>query len=460
MLEKLTDTFEWLNRDIALITAGRIFRSLSAGFVGILFPVYVAKLGFDAVHLSYLVCTAAASGGVLAAVVGFCSDRFGRRNLLICMALMQAVGCIAFAISGRFEALLVGAAMGAMGGGGPMGGGGAFGAYFPAEQALVAEHSADISRTAVFGALSFVGVAASAVGALIAGVPALMRNHFDVTLLSGYRGLFWSATGLALATVLITIPIRERRSSGTDSESHPHADAIRIKGGRRTLGLSHVAWGIVGRFWAVGVVNGFAFGMLGPFLILWFYTRFGAGPSRLASVFFVVNLVAMIPYLSVSRVTRRAGTVNTIGVSRFLSSVVLGLMVLMPTYFAAALLFVLRAGLNALSIPARQSYMMGLTDPAERATVSGLTTLAPQTASLVSPYLAGVLMDSAWTSMPIEIAAILQALSAGLFYVFFRGIQPPEEEAAGVAQALALDTVPITDSEGYPEPATQRYPGS
>jgi MFS family permease len=453
MLERFADTFEWLNRDIALITAGRIFRSLSASYLGILIPVYIAKLGFDAVHLSYLVCTAAASGGLLAAMVGFCSDRFGRRNLLICMALMQAAGCVAFAISSRFGALLVGAAMGAMGSGGPMGGGGAFGPYFPAEQALVAEHSADVSRTTVFGALSFVGVAASAVGALTAGLPALMRHHFGVALLSGYRGLFWSATGLALATVLITIPIRERGLAATEREARSRP--IRKTGGR-TLGLSHLAWGIVGRFWAVGLVNGFAFGMLGPFLILWFYTRFGAGPARLASVFFIVNLVAMIPYLSVSRVTRRAGTVNTIGASRFLSSVVLGLMVLMPNYYLAALLFVLRAGFNALSIPARQSYMMGLTDPAERATVGGLTTLAPQTASLASPYLAGILMDSARTSMPIELAALLQALSAGLFYVFFRRIRPPEEAVEGVAQTPVLEAVPAVDLGDYPEPAARR----
>lgn len=422
-MRRLTATFEWLNRDIGLLTMSRVLRSFLVSYLLIVVPIYVARIGFDAVHLGYLIAASALSNGLLAAIVGFCSDRFGRRNLLIVMALMQAAGCLAFALSTSFAVLMAAAFVGGLSGGGPPGGGGAFGPSFPAEQALIAEHSRAMSRTTVFGALAFLGVIASALGALMAALPHLLQQGFGTELVSGFRVLFWAGAVIAVATAFAVLPISEKRAGG--SESSPLQSLLSAE--RRTFGLSRPSWDIVGRFAAVGSINGFAFGMLGPFIVLWFYRRFGATSANLAGLYFIINLVAMLPYVTVGRITRYAGAVNTVTVGSIVAGGFLALMAVMPTYWAAAMFYVLRAMSNALQAPARQSYTMGLVEPQERATVAGLASAPAQLCSLVSPYIAGVLMENVWLGLPIEIAAVLGEISSVLFYALFRKLKPPEE---------------------------------
>jgi MFS family permease len=433
MMRRLTSTFAWLNRDIALLIVTRILRSILVSYLLIVVPIYIAKIGFNAIHFSYLVGAASLSNGLLAAVVGFCSDRFGRRNLLIIIALMQTAGCLAFALSTNFAVLMAAAFVGGLSGGGPAGGGGAFGPSFPAEQALIAEHSLDLSRTTVFGAMAFLGVAASGLGALMAALPHLLQHLSGMELVAGFRALFWLGAVLAAGSALAVVPVSERRTHAAAVQPLSAIAALE----RQRFGLSRSAWGIVGRFAVVGAINGLAFGMLGPFVVLWFYRRFGATAADLAGLYFIINLVAMLPYLTVGHISRRAGAVNTVTLGSAVAGIMLVLMALMPVYWMAALLYVVRATFNALQMPVRQSYMMGLIDSRERATVAGLSSAPSQLASLLSPYLAGILMENFWVSLPIEIAAVLAEISTVLFYCLFRRIKPPEERTAPVSAAAA-----------------------
>lgn len=111
------------------------------------------------------------------ALTGVLSDRFGRKTFLILISLLTVGGGLAFAVSTNFIVLVLAAAIGTIGrGGGGAGSGGNWGPFYPAEQALIAEHSTDFERTTVFGALSSVGVVAGAVGSLFAWLPRRYRR--------------------------------------------------------------------------------------------------------------------------------------------------------------------------------------------------------------------------------------------------------------------------------------------
>ncbi len=423
----------WMNRDLGLLLTGRTLRSLVQSYLAILVPIYVAKLGFDALHVGYLFTASAVASAALAAVVGLLSDRFGRRNLLIVISLMSAAAGVLFASANGFAMLALAAALGTVGRTGPAGAGGSVGPYFPAEQALIAEHSSDAARTTVFGALAFVGVVAGAVGSLMAASPHAISAIFATPLLDGYRALFWTAAVAGVAMALVTVPISERPRETAARESaraaYRNDPAPANPAGRKVLGLSRSSWWFVVRFGVINGTNGFAIGMLGPFVVYWFYRQFGASASQIASLFFIINLAAGIPNLMVGRISREAGTLNTIVVARAISSTFLLAMVAMPTYFMAALMYALRSVIGALWVPARQSYLMGMVDRSERATAAGLTNLPLQVTSLVSPPIAGVLMQEIALGLPIALAAILQALTAAMYYGFFHGVRPPEEEA-------------------------------
>lgn len=100
---------------------------------------------------------------------------------------------------------------------------------------------------------------------------------------------------------------------------------------------------------------------------------------------------------------------------------------MMPTFFLAALLYTLRMVTVTLAVPVAQSYLMGVIDPAERASAAGISTLPWQVGSSGGPYLAGYLMQYAAFDLPLELSAAASALSAVVYYLFFRNIPPPEE---------------------------------
>jgi hypothetical protein len=180
--------------------------------------------------------------------------------------------------------------------------------------------------------------------------------------------------------------------------------------------------------------NGLAIGMLGPFVVYWFYRRFGASSGELAGVFFIINLVSSIPYLAAGRIALMLGSVRAVVITRTISTVLLFGVVMVPTFGLAAILYGVRALFNLLSIPVRQSYLMGVIDPAERASASGFASFPSQATSAIGPYLAGYFMEHLALALPLEFAAAMQGLNTFLFWIFFRNVYPPEELDSGAAK--------------------------
>jgi MFS family permease len=421
---------DWLNHDLQYLLAGRALRSLAQGYLLIIVPLYLSLLGYDAEHLGILFGASALTSALLVAAIGVLSDRFGRKTLLIVISLMTAAGGVVFAVSSNFVVLVAGAALGTIGRGGGIGSGGAWGPYYPAEQALIAEQAADHQRTTVFGALSFVGVIASAVGSLLAHAPQLMQRMAGTTLVEGYRTLFALTVVLGIAMALVILPVRESHRYPAHAEPRPRGPHPQPPASRRIFGvaLSHESWSLIGRFMITSSVQGLAVGMLGPFVVYWFYRRYGVNAGTLGTLFFFVNLIVALPYLLAGRLARRMGAVSAVVWTRAVAIVLLFVMAVMPTFGLAALVFAVRTIFNTLGLPVRQSYLMGVVRPNERASAAGLANFPINATGAVSPYFAGVMMEHVALSLPLEIAALLMGINTTLYYFFFRNIRPPEEQ--------------------------------
>jgi MFS family permease len=427
----------WLNDNLVCLFAGRGLRSASQAYLVIVVPLYLAALGYDATYIGLMFAIVAMASAVMAALTGILSDRFGRKTMLIVISLMTALGGAVFAFSTRFVVLTIGAAVGTIGRGGGAGSAGAFGPYYPAEQPLIAEQVSDLDRTTVFGALSFVAVLGGAAGSLMAWTPRLMQHAFGWSVIEGYRALFIMTAVIGLAMVAVVIPVRESPHFGERErgarEMSPHEG---IRAGRLILGLSHASWRLVWRFMVTAATNGLAIGMLGPLLVYWFYRRFGVDAAEIGELYFVLNLVAAAPYLLAGRMAARYGSVNAVVVCRAVAALLLGVMVFMPRFWLAGMVYGARMIFNTLSIPVRQSFLMGVIPPAERSAAAGMANFPSQVGSSISPYAAGYLMQQAWLELPLEIAALLQALNAALYYFFFNAVRPPEEISADTGEPL------------------------
>ncbi|HEY9159088.1 MFS transporter [Candidatus Binatus sp.] len=417
----------WLNRDLMWLFLLRVLRSLSQGYLGIILPLYLVALGYGAEALGLLLAVSAVEAAVVSTVVGLLADRFGRKPLLVVISLLLAFGAFGFSFAHSFVWIVAFAAIGSIGRGGALAGG-AWGPFYPAVQALVAEHASDYNRTTVFGAFSFVGVVAGAVGSALAALPSLLRHFAGIDELTGYRILFVATGVLGVAMALAVFPINENRVLELELADELARQPQRPRPRQRlVLGLSPNSWRLVVRFMITNATNGLAIGMLGPIVVYWFYRRFGVNSAQLAGVFFAINMATAIPYLMAGRLALWMGSVRSVVATRAVSTVLMFAVVLMPTFALAALVYGIRAVFNVLSIPVRQSYLMGVIDPAERSSASGLASFPSQVTSAVGPYMAGYFMEHLMLSLPLEFAAVMQGLNTVLFYIFFRNVHPPEE---------------------------------
>ena len=432
---------EWSGRNFRLVFAARLAMSASRALAGVITPVYLALIGFSALMLGALVGVVAAVSALMSIGIGMVSDRVGRRPFLIVTPMLATVAGVVFAFDRTIAVLFVAAALGSFGRGAGAGAG-TIGPYQPAESAFVTEALTAKARNSAFGRLSF----ASSVGALAGGLLALLGPSVHLTgaaATDAFRAAYLVTAGLALLAGLLAVFITEPRRKASGEA----ARGGRFRFPRRSRGLVY-------RLWATNGVNGLAVGMFGPFVTYWFFRRFGATAGEIGVLFAVINAVTALSTLSAAGLARRWGLVPTVTVVRVAQAVLLVPLVLMPTFAAAGAVYLVRMAVQRVGLPLRQSYVLAMADPSERAAVSGLSNVPSQLATAASPLLSGYLFDEVSLSLPFDLAAVLQALNAGLFWVFFRHA-PPEEEAAAMRAAEAESE---GASESMPAPTSGEPP--
>jgi MFS family permease len=411
---RLRQRHNWLTRDVGLVVMARVFMSASRALAGVVVPIYLALIGFNAVELGALFVAVALMSAVLSALVGFTSDRIGRKPFLIILPLCAAGAAVVFALTRDVLLIFLFAALGSFGRGAGAGAG-MIGPYQPAEQAMLADAVPHRARNTLFGLLGFM----SSLGALIGGGP-LAALPDALPLLGLARGLasyqvtFLVLAGLAAIAGLLAVPIANSRPA-------PRPKNVPQRH------ISRTTWPLIIRLWITNSVNGLAVGFFGPFITYWFFVRFGAGPGLIGALYSIINLGALVSNLFAAPVARRLGLVRTIVIGRSLQAILMIPMVLAPTFWVAGAWYFVRMLAQRMALPLRQSYVMGMAPPAERGIVGALSNLPTQATSAISPGVAGAIFNSDMLALPFEIGAALQGLNALLFFLFFRHMQPPEE---------------------------------
>ncbi|HZT98013.1 MAG TPA: MFS transporter [Ktedonobacteraceae bacterium] len=443
----------WSTRAVELLLAARACMSAVRALAGVIVPIYLAVIGYNGLTLGLLFTVVAFSSAILTALIGPLSDRFGRKLFIVIVPWLAAIAAVVFAFS-RLEALLfLGAALGSFGRGAGAGSG-SIGPYQPAEQAFLADAVPARHRNSLFGRVAF----ASSLGALLGSGPLValptLLSWLGLQNIQGaasYRFTFLVMAGIALVAGLLAVPLTEpSRALRTVPRPAPDAQE-RTPGRRRPWRISRQSWPILLRLWTTNSINGLAVGFFGPFITYWFYRRYGVGPVTIGFLFALINLAAMVANLGAARIAARLGLVRAIVVSRTLQAVLLIPMVLAPTFWMAGLLYLVRMLAQRVSLPLRQSYVMGVVPQAERGTVGALSNLPSQVTSAASPTVAGYLFDHVSLALPFEIGAVLQGINALLFLVFFRSLLPPEEQEIKPTRGQ-LDQQPVRQSHAKTPP--------
>lgn len=337
------------------------------------------------------------------------ADRIGRRRMLIVGAILMAGAGLVFAFTRNFLLLVIAGTIGVIS---PSGN--EVGPFLSIEQAALSGVVSDRNRTSVFAWYALAGSIATAAGSLFAGFAVGLLEKTTRTPVASQRIviILYAAFGVLLALVFSAVSPR-----------------VEVDGAaRQPFGLGS-SRGVVLRLCALFALDAFGGGfVVQSFVAYWFYLRFGVDPATLGGIFFGANLFAGLSALLATRIASRIGLIRTMVFTHLPSNVLLILLPLMPTLPLAIAVLLLRFSISQMDVPTRQSYVMAVVPPGERAAAAGITGVARTTGAAIAPLFAGMLFaQPALINVPFFLAGALKILYDLLLYGAFVKVQPPEE---------------------------------
>lgn len=411
--------FRELHRDAKLLMAARGIRSFAFSYLNIVFAIYLNRLGYSTVTIGIIFTVAYLSGALLTAVWGYLSDRVGRRNILMLLALLTIVsnGILVY-FTGLFF-ILAAVIVANVGAGGSAGGGSGGGPFNPVEEALLAEKCTDENRNQIFAVNSCVGSIMGSLGALASGLPEFLQEERGWSAVASYRPLF-------LLTILFSIVLLLVYRSM--SEQHQPRNVQRK--------ISKRTGTFVTKMSLLGVVDNFGAGMAGSLVAYWFFLRFGVELKSLGVIFFASYFLAALSFLSAPLIAHRLGVVRTMAFSHGFASLIYLILPWAPTLALAASLLLIRSFFAYMDNPLRASFTMAMVQSHERGSAAGVTNLARVVPFGISPTISTYLMQNVSLTLPLFIGGGLQLINDVAFYFMFRNVRPPEEIKERAAERI------------------------
>jgi MFS family permease len=394
--------------DRRILYATAFLRALATGMIAVLLAAYLAVLHFPADVVGLVVAAGLAGNAAALGLTTILGDRFDRKRALLALAALSAAGA-ALAWASRHPAALAASAFVGM----INGMGRDRGAALALEQAILPATTTEGGRTQAFAWYNALQDTGHALGALAAGVPALLeRGRWNLSPEASHRaGLVFYG---ALALVCVTLYARLSPS---------------IAGPRRGAPLSPQSLRVLVRICALFALDSVGGGFLTTALVTYFFfERFGVGEGVVALLFFGARVANVLSHFCAARLARRFGLLNTMVFTHAPSSLLLVTVAFAPSFAVAAVLFLLREGLVEMDVPTRQSYVMALVGPEERGRASGATNLVRMAGWPISALAGGVLMARASLVAPLIIGAAMKLAYDALLYRAFRRVQLPREQ--------------------------------
>jgi MFS family permease len=406
-----------LHHDAKVLMASRGIRAFAFSYLNVVFAIYLDRLGYSTVTIGIIFSVAYLSGAVLTALWGYLSDRYGRRQILMLLALLTIVSNGIFVFFSGLVFILLAVIIANVGAGGSAGGGSGGGPFNPVEEALLAEKCTPENRNQVFAVNAFVGSVLGSLGALAAGLPQYLQERWAWETVSSYKPLF-------VLTILFSILLFFVYRSITE-EHRPRQVKEKIS---RTSGV------FVTKMSVLAFVDNFGAGLAGALVPYWFFLRYGVELKSLGLLFFISYFLAALSFLSAPIIARWIGVVRTMAFSHGLASLIYLFIPLAPTFFVAAAMLAIRSYFAYMDNPLRASFTMAMVQSNERGSAAGVTSLARIVPFGISPTISTYLMQSISLTLPLFIGGGLQLINDVAFYLMFRRIRPPEEMEEPIVQ--------------------------
>jgi MFS family permease len=394
-------------KSVMLLYVARGVRGFGDGFAVIVLPAYLSAAGFSTGQIGLIASASLLGTALFTLAVGFIAPRYDLRNLLLAGAVLMACTGIAFSNVDIFAIIAVVAFFGTVN---PSTGD--LGVLVPLEHAMLAHDVPDQERTRTFARYSLIGALSMALGSLAAAAPDFMTKA-GIDTVTAFKGMFYAYAALGLLCIALyrCLP-------------HAHVDEVKPSA---PLGPSRL---VVYKLAALFSLDAFAGGfVVQSLLALWLFQRFDMSLSAASVFFFWTSTLSAFSYPVAAWLAKRIGLVNTMVFTHIPSSIFLILAAISPNLILTQVLLLLRAALSQMDVPTRTSYVMAVVTPAERTAAASVTAVPRSLASSISPAMAGALLATSFSGLPLVLCGILKIAYDLALLVSFRHVKPPEEKA-------------------------------
>lgn len=408
--ERTVDAVAGSRRDGYKLTATRGVRGFVDGAISVVLAAYLTLLGYSGTEVGVVVTAMMLGSAALTLVTGTYGHRFARRTILLSGGVLMVATGVAYASTGALAVLIV---MGTVGTMNPSSGD--VSVFLPMEQSLLPATAADSERTTLFARYAFVGSIFGAVGSLAAGIPDWIARHTSLGRVQALRGVFVAYAIAGVAALLIY------RTLSPAIEPPEHAKP-------QPLGVSRpIVYRLAAVFSLDALGGGFTVQSL---LALWLYRRFDLTVAAAGGLLFWTGVCSAFSVFVSVRLAKRIGLIRTMVFTHMPAQVLLIAAALMPNLTLAVVCLVARSLLSAMDAPARNSYVMAVVSPPERAAAASLTNVPRSLAAALPPIAAGWMLDHSNFGWPLILAGSLKLMYDLLLLQMFRNVRPPEEQAA------------------------------
>ena len=390
------------------LTATRGIRGFVDGTVAVVLGAYLKLLGYSNFDIGIVVTSMLLGSAALTLATGVYGHRFTRRAILLCGSGLMFVTGVTYATTTVFVVLVIIGAVGTMN---PSSGD--VSVFLPMEQSLLPATVSNEQRTAMFARYAFIGSICGALGSLAAGAPDWVVHHTSIDRATALRGVFAAYAVGGIGTFLIYSSL---------------TNAIEAVGIARPAPLGQ-SRRIVYKLAAVFSIDALGGGfVVQSFLALWLYERFDLSVAVAGALLFWTGVCSAFSAFVSARIARRVGLIRTMVFTHLPAQVFLICAALVPSLGWAVAFLIARSLLSAMDVPARNSYVMAVVSPAERAAAASVTNVPRSLASALPPLAAGWMLDRSSFGWPLIIAGSLKITYDLLLLAMFRNIRPPEEQ--------------------------------
>jgi MFS family permease len=394
-----------MRSDVFLLYAARGVRGFADGFAVIILPAYLSAIGLSPAEIGVVATTALLGSSLLTLLVGFVAPRHDLRTMLLLGATLMVATGIAFPQVSHIAFVLMVAFVGTIN---PNTGDS--GILVPLEHAMLARSITDENRTRAFARYSLTGALATAAGSLMAATPDLLVTA-GFGRIASFEAMFYGYAALGFVGAALYRQL-------------PHAQAEH-KGTSTPLGPSrHTVYKLAALF----SLDSFAGGLVVQSLLaLWLFERFDLSLSAASLFFFWTSVLTAFSYPIAARLAARIGLINTMVFTHIPSSIFLIMAAISPSLSLTLGLLLMRSALAQMDVPARSSYVMAVVTPAERTAAASVTAVPRSLASSLGPALAGVLLATPFSGLPLIACGVLKITYDLALLYSFQHVKPPEE---------------------------------